>query len=48
MVTDYSNNFTIQDVEKYCCEHPEVNITPVGDNCTHLEINGFLKSCGRG
>ena len=28
--------FSVQDAWVYCCDHPEVNITDYGDNCTRV------------
>jgi len=37
--------YTIQDVHHYCCEHPEIEITPNGDNCTNVINNVYGGNC---
>ena len=37
--------YTIQDVYVYCCNHPEVEITNAGDNCTNVINNIYGGRC---
>jgi len=40
-----SKSYTIQDIYVYCCEHPEIEITSQGDNCTNVINNVYGGRC---